>query len=203
MLKLHKNGIVMQTREKNCNNDYPLFQGNGNYYGIDGLIRDNWYLSYEKDIDKEIKEYSFDYIEHVYFLNNSYIGCCDNLDYIEAYIKESKKRNIKYRVLFCETTQKRPFFKEHKNLHLKFLGYDYAYPDGDYYSCLFHEINNKYIPEFCNIKLNKYGLFETEKEILSFINLRNNLKDKSRLELGDFFIYKLSEVLNIENLFLK
>ena len=127
----------------------------------------------------------------------------NQIDWCLIYIKESKKRNIKFRVLFCETTQKRPFFKEHKNLHLKFLGYDYAYPDGDYYSCLFHEINNKYIPEFCNIKLNKYGLFETEKEILSFINLRNNLKDKSRLELGDFFIYKLSEVLNIENLFLK
>ena len=66
MLKLYKNGIVMQTREKNCNSDQGIY----NYYGIDGLIRDNWYLSCEKDIDKEIKKYSFNSFENVYFLDN-------------------------------------------------------------------------------------------------------------------------------------
>jgi len=196
MLKLYKNGIIIQKKDKN----------EKGYYGIDGLQKDNWYLTFgifKENIDKYIDEYYFKYIDNIYFFDDRYIGCCNDLDYIKTYIQESKKINIKYRILFCETTQKKPFFKEYKKLHLKFLGYDYAQPCPSYASCIPYEINREDIPELYNIKLNKYGLFDTEKDVLNFKKLRDNLQNKEELglELGDFFIYKLSEVLNIENLF--
>lgn len=55
------------------------------------------------------------------------------------------------------------------------IGFDYGYCGSDYYSCVNSDMGR--IPEFNSLELNKNGLFDTEKEIISFINLRNHLKN--------------------------
>lgn len=72
------------------------------------------------------------------------------------------------------------------------MGYDYGYPGGDYYSCVFNDVTR--VPEMAHFHLNQYGLFNSESEILEFIKLRNEIeKNKADLtsELGEFIIYQL------------
>ena len=136
---------------------------------------------------------TFKYIDNIYFFDDRYIGCCNDLDYIKTYIQESKKINIKYRILFCETTQKKPFFKEYKKLHLKFLGYDYAYAGGDNYSAVYNEI--PFV--FTEFQLNHNGLFQTEEAIRAYIMERERFKKNhapGALEEGDFTIFRLHEL---------
>lgn len=78
-----------------------------------------------------------------------------------------------------------------------------AYQGGSYYSCVNNDIVLKRINEFKNIELNEFG-YLIMKKIVEYIELRKILVKKypkSYFEIGDFAIYKLSEVLNIESLF--
>ena len=84
-------------------------------------------------------------------------------------------------------------------INMSFLGYDYAYSGGSYYSAVLNDIIAKRILQFANIQMNKYGLFETYERVKEFINLRESMKkvecfQKEYLEEGDFVIYKLYEV---------
>ncbi len=79
----------------------------------------------------------------------------------------------------------------------EFLGYDYAYSGGSYYSAVLNDIVSKRIEEFSNIRLNKNGLFESYEEISKFIEARNRIKNYISdmvIEDGDFIIYKLCEI---------
>lgn len=81
-----------------------------------------------------------------------------------------------------------------------FLGYDYAYSGGSYYSCIANDVISGRIPEMKRYILNKFGLFNTIKEVNEFIVFRNKLMDKYEpltFEEGDFIIYKIDEVMEI------
>lgn len=181
MLKLYVNGIIVQMKKEE------------KYQGVEG---DNWYFNYI-DNKGEFQKYFDEKIE-VFLHDENYVDCCNDMDYIVRYIKESKKRNITYRLLLCETVKQKPQFQE--NVKSKILGFDYAYAGGSYYSCINNDIHANRISEFKDILLNEYGLFDTEDEILQFIELRNNLKykyPKETFEEGEFIIYRLREIYNL------
>lgn len=73
-----------------------------------------------------------------------------------------------------------------------FLGYDYAYASGDYYSAVYNEVPFIF-PQF---QLNDNGLFQTEQEIRHYIKARETYTQSHEpysLETGEFIIYKLYE----------
>lgn len=167
------------------------------YQGVDG---DNWYLNYctHKELDVFFKcniEKAWD--------DNSYVDVCNNLEFIKKYSSISASENIKFKILACVTERQFPqMVLEEK---VKFLGYDYAYSGGSYYSAVLNDIISKRIPQFLDSSLNKYGLFDTYEEISAFINDRNSFNNTSGLqseyiEEGDFIIYKLYEVLLSEKI---
>lgn len=168
-------------------------ENNNDYRGVEG---DNWYLNYESD-DDFFRVYYDNKIDKAWE-NSYYVDCCADKSYIEKYIQESNKLGIRYRVLLCMTCKEYPFIDEqHKYQNSNFLGYDYAYSGGSYYSSVLNDIVSKRIDEFKAIRLNNYNLFEDYGAIKKFSTLRNEimLKDKeNRLEKGDFIIYKLYDV---------
>lgn len=163
------------------------------YQGIEG---DNWYLNY--DTIKELDIFFETNIEKAW-KNSKYVDVCNDIEYIQKYIDISKRRNIEYRVLACVTEKELPQMELSIEKDIVFLGYDYAYSGGSYYSTVFNDIVTKRIPCFRNIHLNSYGLFETYDEIIYFINQRQTTNGKEcthkeYLEEGDFTIFKLYEL---------
>lgn len=162
------------------------------YKGVNGY---SWPLLYTdvKNVDNNevdsLNKYYKDYIDKSW--QKEY---CD-LDYVKKYVNKCKELKIKIDVIFCMTTIKRPLFKNPDEYlgENNFLGYDYAYPGGSFYSCIYYELVNKEIKEFYDIKLNENGLLKTEEELKDYIIRRKELSDKNdpRLELGDFIEYKL------------
>lgn len=175
------NGIIMQKR------------GECLYQGIEGH---NWYLNHGGI--KELDLFFYDNIEKAWE-NSIYVDACTDMKYIQRYIDISKKDNIDYRVLACITGKELPRMSLSEEIDMNFLGFDYAYSGGSYYSAVLNEIIFQRIPLFANIQLNKYGLFEAYDKIIDFINLRKTVKQKDcneeeYLEEGDFIIYKLYEL---------
>jgi hypothetical protein len=164
MCELYLNGFIMQI-------------DNDNYYkGVDG---ENWYL--ENKIEMAWRD-------------ENYVDCCADMDYIKKYIDESKRKNIRYRILLCETEKKLPLLENIELTEFCELGYDYAYTGGSFYSCIVNDILSKRISEMSQIKLNKFGLFNTFNEAKEFVKLRNSLIEiypKYTFEGGEFSIYRL------------
>ena len=167
------------------------------YKGIDG---DNWFLNYEEMIDKEIVNY-FDENIDLAWADDEIVDVSNDFNYIKKCVSIAKSKNIKYRVILCYTTREKPKVKD-DNLQTEFLGYDYAYSGGSYYSAVFNDIILRRIAIFNKFKLNSNGLFKSYEEIMDFIVERNkaiqNLGDLY-FEEGDYIIYKLYE-LKIEGL---
>lgn len=175
------NGLIMQKCERRL------------YQGVDG---NNWYLN-QSGI-KELDTFFDDNIEKAWG-NDNYVDVCNDIEYICRYVDESKKKNIKYRIIACITEKKLPKMVLSTETDMIFLGYDYAYSGGSYYSAVLNDIISKRIQQFSSIKLNSFGLFESHQEIMDFINLRRYMKKKEcnqeeYLEEGDFITYKLYEL---------
>lgn len=183
---LTNNGFVIQKYD-----DTSIYQG------IEG---DNWYLNY-LSLNSMFENYHDSKID-MSWKDNRYVECCTDFNYIKDYIEESKNLKIKYRILLCETEKSLPTINEIQGMESFVLGYDYAYPGGSYYSCVLNDIVTGRISELRDYKLNNAGLFDSEKEIMQFIEHRKELlkiyKDNF-FEKGDFIIYKLSEINNIAN----
>ncbi len=185
---MHINGIIIQSLKDN------------GYKGIDGSgfsanSAENWYLNNYEDC-AEFEEYYDEYINRTYYNTNekSFVAVCNDWNYIKRYVTESKKRGIPFRIILCETEIPEPTMEISKQLKLKLLGYDYAYVAGDNYSAVYNEI--PFV--FANFKLNSNGLFETEDEIREYIRQRNIYEEehpKYTLEVGDFTIFKLYEII--------
>ncbi|MDE6433430.1 MAG: hypothetical protein K2L07_04305 [Lachnospiraceae bacterium] len=181
MKKITRNGFIMQRKSDKY------------YQGIDG---DNWYLNIESS-NMYFESYFDDNID-ISWNDARFLDCCNDIIYINSYIKESKSLGIEFRILLCETEKEFPVMKAVDLMKEKFIGYDYAYSGGSYYSCILNDIVSKRIPEFHFLKLNEFGLFNTYEEIEQFINLRNSLKSKYNgftFEEGDFVIFKISEMI--------
>ncbi|WP_310601877.1 hypothetical protein [Anaerosporobacter sp.] len=179
---MFRNGIVIQVKQE------------GIYQGIEGK---NWTFDFDKP-NRELEEYYVNNID-ISWSDDRYVDCCNDLPYIKKYINELLKNRFDYRILLCETNKRFPVIKE---AHLKstFLGYDYAYAGGSYYSCINNDVVSGRIPEFEAIQLNKNGLFESEEEIVRFIQMRDTLKNtysSMTFEKGDFIVYKLSEIIEL------
>ena len=186
---MYINGMVIQ---KYVSNSYKGIDGSG-WSENTGC---NWYFNYDEQLFELFEPFYDEHINMTYWNleEHSRVAACNDMDYINKYVEESKKRGIQYRLLLCESeipdpTMKDPRFKK------KFLGYDYAYARGDNYSAVYNEIPFVF-PQF---KLNTYGLFDTEKEINEYILERERFKmthPPYTLEEGDFVIFRLHEIIS-------
>lgn len=194
-IKFHSNGFIVKWVNSEYANKFRCPNASFNYYGIEG---DNWPIDrYTEGISEEelnyIENYLWENIEsRVDDIN--FVWVCNDIIFIKRYVDVCKKANMKIEILFCESERSFPGYvvKFHEPINLQFIGYDYAYASADYYSCVFNEIPRT--NEMQGIKLNQFGLFSTENEILEFVNLRNKLITTNPLdgfEKGDFIIYKL------------
>jgi hypothetical protein len=180
-----KNGIVIQRSQ------------DSEYKGIDG---ENWYLN-ELDSHPYFKAYYDKHLDSSW-AGNDFIDCCNDWDFIRRYLEYSDDNAISYRLLLCETNRAYPSIVLENKVKLLPLGFDYAYPGGDYYSCLKNDILAHRIGEFFDIRLNENGLFQHEHEILDFVAQRTKLETlypQGTFEKGDFVIYRLSEVILGQN----
>lgn len=106
----------------------------------------------------------------------------------------SKQLGIKYRVLLVKTDIPMPTLEIDRELKTEFLGYDYAYENGDNYSAVYNEMPHIF-PEF---ELNQNGLFQTRKEIIEYISRREEYEKTHKpytLEVGDFTVFEVYEVI--------
>lgn len=168
-------------------------QNKGFYQGIEG---DNWYLNY--DSFDELGNYFEKNIERAWE-NSDYVDTCSDIKYIQKYISISQIKNIDFRVLACMTEKRSPQMILPDQMHIKFLGYDYAYSGGSYYSAVLNDVVSRRISQFADISLNDFGIFETYQQVTDFINQREAIRKKKcyereYLEEGDFIIYKLYEL---------
>lgn len=170
----------------------------GPYKGIDGSgysenTAENWFLNFYEDT-AEFEAYYDENIGRTYYNmgEHAWIAACNDMEHIYKYAEEAKKRNIKYRLLLCETDVPDPKF-ECPELKKVFLGYDYAYASGDNYSAVYNEIPHV----FTQFHLNQYGLFQTREEIDRYIAERERFKlthPPLMLEEGDFVVFRLHEI---------
>lgn len=187
VMDLFVNGIVIQ---KYVDSPYKGIDGSG----FSANTGENWFLGGDDSAPEYFEEY---YDEHIgrTFLNtegHSFVAACTDMDYIYKYVEEAKKRNIRFRLLLCETDIPEPVFDD-SVFNKKFLGYDYAYAAGDNYSAVYNEVPFVF-PQF---KLNSNGLFETKEEIDGYIAAREQFiktHPPHTLEDGDFAVFRLSEI---------
>ncbi|MBR6968439.1 MAG: hypothetical protein IKH78_07875 [Ruminococcus sp.] len=181
------NGIVVQ---KYSDNSYKGIDGSG----FSENTAQNWFLNYEEDAADCFEAFYDENIGKTYWdlSDHTWIAACNDMDYIYNYIKEAEKRNIKYRLLLCETDVPDPKF-DCPDFKKIFLGYDYAYAAGDNYSAVYNEI--PFV--FSQFRLNQYGLFQTREEIEEYIAEREQFKlthPPLTLEEGDFVVFRLHEI---------
>jgi hypothetical protein len=177
MLRFNVNGIIVQKLQE------------AEYQGIDG---ENWYLNY-LDGDDYYKDYFDKHIDSNW-RNQQSLDCCNDIGYIEAYGRKSRQIGVPFRLLLCATPKSCPLFLRDDTMLGKFIGYDYAYPGGSYYSCIKNDIVLRRIAGLLDMRLNEYGLIADERAMLDFINKRQQLTaqyPESMFEVGDFVIYKL------------
>ena len=175
-----------------CNGIIVRRQSDEKYRGIDSCDSkgENWYF-YD---DPEFSHFFDENIELTYYdiPQGSRVAACTDMDYIKKYIRKSREMGIQYRLILCETDIPQPRF-DPTDLEKTFLGYDYAYTGGDYYSAVYNEVH--YV--FRQFRLNENELFETEQEIRDYLTEREKYVSTHpplTLEVGDFTVYKLWEL---------
>ena len=170
------NGVIIQKKE------------NLLYRGVEG---DNWFLN--DDEDKSFNDIFEKLIEKAWY-NENFVDTCNDLGYIAKYIKRAEELKIPYRILLCETNKPYPIFKD--RIPSKYLGFDYAYGGGSYYSAVLNDLIMREMDIFSHIKTNKYGLLDTEEDINRFMLIREKAIAKGiyDFEKGDFVTYKLYEI---------
>lgn len=180
---LYKNGIIIQS-----------LINEGLYNGIEG---NNWDFT---DLPNRKYEEYFDNNIQKAWSNTEYVDCCTDMAFIKEYVSVLRSKGIRFRILFCETEKKYPIMKSVQQMEYKFIGYDYAYSGGSYYSCINNDLISGRINQFVSYKLNEYGLLSSMEDIVRFVHQRNMLQKENSdivFEKGDFVIYRISEVINI------
>lgn len=185
---MYLNGFIIQEYKDNS------------YKGVDGSgfsenTGENWYLNNYEGYREQFEPYYDEHIGKTYWNLEPHtrVAACTDIDYIYRYIAASKEIGIKYRVLLVKTEISEPIAEINMELETKFLGYDYAYENGDNYSAVYNEIPFMF-PEY---KLNENGLFQTKDEIQEYISKREQFECSHApytLEAGDFTIFEVYEV---------
>ncbi len=168
------NGIIVQE------------ETNSLYRGVEG---NNWYLNCFQTFEKYYNE-----VIDKSWCNNNFVDVCSDVKYIQKYISISMQKQIDFRLILCCTESEFPCFDFDVN-HASFLGYDYAYSGGSYYSAIYNDIVSRRICEFRKINLNKFCLFNNIAEVKYFLQKRNKLNNKYYIEKGNYLIYKLYEIM--------
>ena len=116
---MYVNGIVIQ---KYVNNSYKGIDGSG----FSENTGQNWYFNYDEELYKLFEPFYDEHIGMTYHIlkEHTWVAACTDMDYINSYIAESKKRGIKYRLLLCESEIPNLLF-DSSGLKTKFLGYDF------------------------------------------------------------------------------
>ena len=184
--KLHNNGFIIKKETE---------------YKFYGLTDDIWPIDLDTPkLEKQVKKKLFDYCESNVrrsWENDKVVEVSNNIDFINQYIYACELADIKYQILFCCSEKEIPQINiSSQDLYEKFvfLGYDYAYPGGSFYSCIYNDLFFKRVHQFNCFRLNQYGLFNNEKDLINFIDLRIELQKKSSIHLfekGDFVVFKL------------
>lgn len=191
-IKYFTNGFVIIEDKKNNRSK------NSNYQGIEG---DVWPLDLESpNVEKNELQFLINYIDNNVTSFSDYMNAdvINNIKILNRYINACNRAELKIAVLLCETERKSPTLTVSSEVLKKdftFIGFDYGYCGSDYYSCVNSDIGR--IIEMNNLKVNEFGLFDTEEGIIEFINVRTYLKNtclENRFELGHdecYTIYKL------------
>lgn len=173
------NGIIIQRNQI------------GRYKGVEG---DNWYLN--DKYPELFEEYFCENIEKSWY-DSDYVDVCTDIHFVEKYIELSRLNHIKFRVLLCETEKEKPNI-QNMVWNTRFIGYDYAYLGGSYYSAVLNDICSGRIEQFNDYILNSNGLFDDIINLKDFISQREHYKRQygnQLIEEGDFVIYKLHEIV--------
>ncbi len=173
------NGIIIQRNQI------------GRYKGVEG---DNWYLN--DKYPELFEEYFCENIEKSWY-DSDYVDVCTDIHFVEKYIELSRLNHIKFRVLLCETEKEKPNI-QNMVWNTRFIGYDYAYLGGAYYSAVLNDICSGRIEQFNDYILNSNGLFDDIINLKDFISQREHYKRQygnQLIEEGDFVIYKLHEIV--------
>lgn len=103
-----------------------------------------------------------------------------DLQTLQAYLQAAKLQPV--RTLYCEAeSPEKAHYSQilHNKYAVKefFLGYDYAWPNGDYYSAVLNDLIYRNIPslEEHASRLNLHGLFQTEQQVTVFAEARKKL----------------------------
>lgn len=184
MIKYNSSGFLVKAVDRNAYKTYCGVEGN------------TWCMRLKTEIGNfsELNSYYYNKIERNW-RNIDFVDLCTNIGYIKRYIMACKEANFDTQLLYCMTTKRYPEnnIQPITNYNSLFLGYDYAYAGGTFYSCVFSDVYMNRIEEFSNIQLNDNGLISSEKDMLRFIKVREGLQENKdlRIERGDFTIYKL------------
>jgi hypothetical protein len=186
------NGIIIQDIDREYRNftdqgsfpdeefkNYRAYQGLGRYYR-------SWPLSLENDIlSKQLtaevqKWFVIDYTQETpeadyEIVPERQLGL--------QYIQHCRSKGIRIRVLFCRTESEKPFW-DSPLPNLGLLGYDYC-TGIPYYSSIPDDLLDTAVeymdhPVYkamkqCVEKLNRYKLFDNEKDIRTYIEKRNQV----------------------------
>jgi hypothetical protein len=187
------NGLLVQDLSK------INLQSSTNYLGIERFH--SWPLSCKTDIasktlTEEAEDKWFNYFYDRKQTKYS-LAVVPSIEYIQRYLSVCQKYKLNVRVLFVETDREDPVW-DGPYYHNKFLGFDYGTTQ-DFFSVLYDDMYGKedislFIP--LKLALNKYGLFNTENELNSYINAREEaIKEGHNLEeTGDFCRFKISTI---------
>jgi len=177
-LCLYDNGFIIQK-----------YVEKPSYCGVDG---ENWWFCND---DPKLAEYFNQKID-LSWKDESRVDCCNDINFLKECIGFCNINKMRYRILFCKTELCDPLVETQINYFLKFIGYDYAYAGGSYYSCVKNDLVFRKFTELSKIVLNSNGLINDKKQMDLFIKLRTDLISKynNLFEVGDFIVYKLYEV---------
>ena len=117
-----------------------------------------------------------------------------------AYAEKCRANGIMTRLLYCEVlsqcgSKKQPNWGN--SAAASFLGYDYAYPSGDYFSVILNELlypETNYAFHW-KAQLNQYGLVPSLEVMHSLVKERTSLMNQSDGSLlhekGNFVLYRI------------
>lgn len=188
-MKCKSNGFIVVGAPITING-YP-------YYGIDTEAWPAEVGPFSKTIAQRIDNSVADW-EKVFLLDAEsavkyYAYCCS--------------KEIPARLLYCEATAEGTFYEMKSDFvdlgKACFLGYDYAYLNGDYYSAVVNDIiyRNLDISNRWKPHLNEHGLFSSFETVNSFAKdrectsiLENKGSQNLVYELGKFSIFRIFQI---------
>lgn len=134
------------------------------YHGVD---RDTWPLQYiDLELHNELCKKDYKMIQDD--ITNSML-------FAQTYASEAHKQQLLVDLLYCEfyETSKNDFDKmlyNEVNSMIRFLGWDFSYDSGDFYSCINNDVS-LHADLFRDVvkKMNIYGLFSSRNDLDEFV----------------------------------